>query len=55
MVKELSKTDLMGVIKWKFKDLKGRLTRTTRYAKETDDFILREVSRLVFDLDKKYD
>jgi len=54
--RELSKADLIEVIEWKFKDLKGRQTRVTRYAKRTDDLVLKKVTRLVFDLmDKKYD
>jgi len=52
---ELSKTDLIEIIEWKFKDLKGRRTRVTKYAKETDDAVLRKVSKLVFDLNKNCD
>lgn len=53
--KELSKTDLFEVIKWKFKDFEGRRTRITKFARRTDEFVLRKVSRLVLDLDKRYD
>lgn len=53
--KELSKTDLMEVIEWKFVSLKGRRTRGIKYAEMTDDLVLRKVSNLVLDLNKKHD
>lgn len=53
--KELSKTDLFEVIKWKFEGFKGRQMKVTRHAELTDDLVLRKVSEVVLDLDKKYD
>lgn len=53
--RELSKMDLYEVIKWKFEGFKGRQMKVMRRAELTDDIVLRRVSKLVLNLDKKYD
>ena len=46
--KELTKNDLVQVIEWKFKDLKGRKTRILGLISENDDTEIRRISSRIF-------
>jgi len=52
---ELTKADLKQIIEWKFEFFKGRQNKVLRYAEGNDDLVLRKVSRIVFELNKKQD
>jgi len=52
---ELTKTDLIKIIKWKFEGLEGRKTRILNYIENTDEQVLKLVSNLVFNLNKSQD
>jgi hypothetical protein len=46
--KELTKDDLIQVVEWKFKDLKGRKDRVLRFIAKNDDSLVRRISSDVF-------
>ena len=53
--KELTKGDLVQIVEWKFKELKGRKERILKLIENNDDLLVRRVSRDVFDLTSDYD
>lgn len=54
--RELTKDDLVQVVEWKFKDLKGRKDRILGFITKNDDMRIRRISRDVFNstLDDSY-
>lgn len=46
--KELTKDDLIQVVEWKFKDLKGRKDRVLGFIAKNDDSLVRRISSDVF-------
>ncbi len=54
--RELTKDDLVQVVEWKFKDLKGRKDRILGFIVKNDDMRIRRISRDVFNstLDDSY-
>ena len=53
--KELTKDDLIQVVEWKFKDLKGRKERVLRFIAKNNDSLVRRISSVVFDTTLKDD
>lgn len=53
--KELTKDDLIQVVEWKFKDLKGRKERVLRFIAKNNDSLVRRISTDVFNTTLKND
>ena len=53
--KELTKSDLVQVIEWKFKYLLGRKTRILKFINKNDDEEIRKISSRILSLSKKDD
>lgn len=53
--KELTKSDLIEIIKWKFEGLEGRKKRILNLVADIDEQVLRRVSSLVFSLNTHQD
>ena len=53
--KELAKDDLIQVVEWKFKDLKGRKDRVLGFIAKNDDSLVRRISSDVFSTTLKDD
>ena len=53
--KELTKDDLIQVVEWKFKDLKGRKERVLRFIAKNTDSLVRRISSDVFSTTLKDD
>ena len=53
--KELAKDDLIQVVEWKFKDLKGRKERVLRFIAKNNDSLVRRISSDVFSATLKDD
>jgi len=53
--KELTRDDLIQVVEWKFKDLKGRKTRILELVAKNNDSEIRKISNHVFALTSKDD
>lgn len=53
--KELTKYDLIEIVEWKFKELKGRRKRVLALISENEDAKIRSISKYVFSLDLSFD
>ena len=53
--KELTKSDLIEIIEWKFESLEGRKKREIDFVAKMDEQVLKKVSNLVFTMDVKQD